>query len=332
MDIKQRQLVNKYLDLFFRRKVLIISLLLLSLPIGLGIYLRTPKIYQSSSLLSYQNQISSNKLAPDLDGRTRDIVNTLSQIVSSRTNLEQIINNFDLFPEERKILPIEDVIAIFRQNIKIKPSRQGDVFIVSYSGSDPEKVVRVTNALAAKFIEENLKYRQERATDTSSYTNQELQMAKEVMDKQDAAMRDYKLKNYNEMPEHREANMSRLTSLQGQYQSKQESIQDLERTLVLIQDQLNNRRLLLQGTVSDSGEMDSFQRLANLRATLDSLLLKYTEKHPEIIRIQKLIDKMEAEHSELEATGKEHLLNVPDSIDRYFGRTQGHRVNLMIRF
>ncbi len=31
-------------------------------------------------------------------------------------------------------------------------------------------------------------------------------------------MRDYKLKNYNEMPEHREANMSRLTALQGQYQ------------------------------------------------------------------------------------------------------------------
>ena len=104
---------------------------------------------------------------------------------------------------------------MFRNKIEIIPSRQGDVFTVSYSGGDPEKVVRATNAIAAKFIEENLKYRQERATDTSSYTNQELQMAKKVMDEQDKAMRDYKLKNYNEMPEHREANMSRLDFSSG---------------------------------------------------------------------------------------------------------------------
>jgi polysaccharide chain length determinant protein (PEP-CTERM system associated) len=299
MDINQRQLVNKYLDLFFRRKIFIFTLVLLSLPIGLGVYIDTPKEYQSSSLLSYQRQgVSPNKLSPDMQTGIRDIVNTLSQIVTSRTNLEQIITEVDLYPEERKTLPIDDVIGMFRQNIEFEPSKRGDTFTVSFTGGDPDKVVRATNAIAAKFIEENLKYRQERAIDTSSYTNQELLMAKEVMDKQDEILRDYKLKNYNEMPEHREANLSRLTSLQGQYQSKQESIQDLERTLVLIQDQLNNRRLLLQGAasnVSDSGEMDTFQRLAKLRATLDSLLLKYTEKHPEVIRIRKLIDKMEAE-------------------------------------
>ncbi len=190
-------------------------------------------------------------------------------------------------------------IEILRKKIEIKPSNRGDVFTVSYSGGDPEKVVKVTNAIAAKFIEENLKYRQERATDTSSYTNQELQMAKKVMDAKENAMRDYKLKNYNEMPEHREANMSRLTALQGQYQGKQESIQDLERTLVLIQDQMNNQKMLVQQLyrrcASDGVKLDTFQRLANLRSTLDSLLLKYTEKHPEIIRIRKLIAKMEAE-------------------------------------
>ncbi len=306
MNIKQRQLVNKYLDLFFRRKSFIFAVLLLSLPIGLGVYLTTPKEYQSTSLLSYQRQgISPNKLSPDLETNIRDIVNTLSQIVTSRTNLEKIINDLDLYPEQRKLLPIEDVIEIFRKKIEINPSKQGEVFTVSYSGSQPEKVVNVTNALAAQFIEENLKYRQERATDTSSYTSQELQMAKKVMDAQDESMKDYKLKNYNEMPEHREANISRLTALQGQYQRKQESIQDLERTLVLIQDQMNNRRMLIKqsiGPVVDGTE----QSLANLRSTLDRLLLKYTDKHPEVIRIRKLIEKLEKENL-LGGTGQNDL-------------------------
>ena len=299
MDIKQRQMVNKYLDLFFRRKIFIFIIFLLSFPIGLGIYLTTPKEYQSSCLLSYQQQkINPNKLSPDTDANVREIVNTLSQIVISRTNLEKIILELDLYPVQRQNLPIEDVIELLRGKIEITPEKRGNVFTISYSGSDPDKVVRVTNALAAMFIEENLKYRQERATDTSSYTNQELQMAKKVMDTQENAMRDYKLKNYDEMPEHRQANIARLSALQGQYQSKQDSIENLERTLVLIQDQVNNRRMLLQrsaGNGSESEELTVAQRLVNLRSTLDSLLLKYTEKHPEIIRIRKLIEKLETE-------------------------------------
>jgi polysaccharide chain length determinant protein (PEP-CTERM system associated) len=299
MDEKQRQLVNKYLDLLFRRKIFIITVLILSLPIGLGIYLRSPKVYQSSSLLSYQQQqINPNAMSPDFKANLRDIVNTLSQIVVSRSNLEKLIKELDLYPEQRKVLPIEDVIGMFRSKIEIEPSTRGNIFSIVYSGGQPEQVVRVTNALAAKFIEENLKYRHERAIDTSGYTSQELQMAKKVMDAQENAMRDYKLQNYNEMPENRAANMSQLASLQMQYQSRQESIQDLERTMVLIQDQINNRRRLVQSTsgpVESDAEINSYQRLQNLRTTLDSLLLKYTEKHPEIIRVRKLITKMEEE-------------------------------------
>jgi polysaccharide chain length determinant protein (PEP-CTERM system associated) len=299
MDIKQRQLVKKYLDLFFRRKLFIIIVFLLSLPIGLGIYLSTPKEYKSSCLLSYQQQkINPNELSPDVKSSIKNIVNTLSQVVISRTNLEKIILEFDLYPEQRKQRPIEDVVRILSGKIAIESPSRGNVFTISYTGSDQDKVARVTNAVAGMFIEENLKYRQERATDTSSYTNQELQMAKKGMDEKENAMRDYKLKHYDEMPEHRQANVSTLTSLQRQYQGKQESIQDLERTLILIQDQVNNRKMLLQrptGKGADDGELSSAQQLANLHTTLDSLLLKYTEKHPEIKRIRKLIQKLEIE-------------------------------------
>ena len=142
MDIKQRQLINKYLDLLFRRKIFIITILLLSLPIGLGVYLRTPKVYQSSSLLSYQSQsISPNKQSPDIKLRVRDIVSTLSQIVTSRTNLEKLIIDLDLYVEAREKLPIENVIETFRKKILIKPSSRGDVFTISYSDGEPGKVV-----------------------------------------------------------------------------------------------------------------------------------------------------------------------------------------------
>jgi len=253
MDIKQNQQAKKYIDLFLRYKIFIIILPLLSLPVGLGVYLNTPKTYMAISLLSYQQQrISPNKMSPDIGSRISDIVSTLSQIVKSRTNLEKIILSLNLYPKERGKLPIEDVIEIMRTKIEIIPMRRGDIFSISYSGVSPGNVVKVTNELAAKFIEENLKYRQERASETSVYTSDELQMAKKVMDKKENAMRDYKLKYYYEMPEQKQTNVVRVIALQEQYQDRQESIQDLERTLVLIQDQLSGREsIIANSSVAD---------------------------------------------------------------------------------
>jgi len=307
MDIKQSQQAQKYTDLFLRYKILIITLLMLSLPVGLGVYLKIPKVYMATSLLSFQQQkISPNKMSPDVVSKLSDIVSTLTQIVISRTNLEGIILNLNLYSEERKILPVEDVIEIMRKKIEIKPMKRGDVFTIAYSGSKPGEVVKVTNELAAKFIEENLKYRQERASETSDYTSDELQMAKQVMDQKENAMRDYKLKYYYEMPEQKDSNVARLNALQEQYQNYQLNIQELQRTLVLIEEQVSDRKKIIESAVSVNLDADgkdvgvpvsSVQRLAQMKLVLEQLLLKYTEKHPEVKRTRKSIAKLEKEVS-----------------------------------
>lgn len=351
MDIKQSQQAKKYLNLFLRRKNFIIFFILLSLPVGLGVYLITPKVYQTTSLLSYQKQrISPNKMSPDVASRISDIVSTLSQIVISRTNLEKTITGLNLYPEERKELPMEDVIEIMRKKIEIKPMKRGDVFTISFSGTSPASVVKVTNGLAAKFIEENLKYRQERASETSSYTSDELQMAKQGMDKKENAMRDYKLKHYYEMPDQKEINVSRLNALQLQDQGKQESVQDLERTLVLIQDQLSSRKKLLESantanpdpaltadTEDPEEGVSNVQRLERIELMLQQLLLRYTEKHPEVKRTRKVIAKLE---KEIALEGDTGLSSVPGSttgvsgnsrkknLDPIILQLQGHRKNI----
>lgn len=318
MDLKQRQLASKYIDLLFRRKILIFTLFLLSVPIGLKVYLVTPKFYQATSLLSYEQQkISPNKMSPDVDSRIRDIVSTLTQIVTSRTNLEKLIVDLQLYPEERKTKPMEDVVDAMRREIHIEPSKQGDIFRITFSYGVPDKVVKVTNALASKFIEENLKYREEKATETSSYTSDELLMAKETMDRKENAMRDFKLTHYNEMPEQRDANVGRMIALQKQYQDNQTSIQDLERTCILIQDQISNRKKVLEATqeikveTDDTGRaseqaqpLSNEARLAKGRLVLEQLLTRYTEKHPEVKRTREIIAKLEIEVAKDKVAGE----------------------------
>jgi polysaccharide chain length determinant protein (PEP-CTERM system associated) len=311
MENQQRQQLKKYLDLLVFHWKLIAVCLLLAVTIGLVVYLRMPKVYKCTSLLSYERQqINPARMAPErTNQRLRDTVSTLSDIVVSRNNLEDIIKQFDLYPEARQRLPIEDVIDMMRKHIKITPSPRGDTFTVSFEGGDQAKVMKVTNALAAKFIEENLRYREERATETSQYTQDELNLAKTVLDKKEQIMRDYKLKHYNEMPEQRESNLARLNSLHEQYQGTQDSIQDLERTKVMVQEQINLRKRLASlgggatlpaGTAQPSGvergqPESPWQRLQRLRSHLEALQVKYTDKHPAVRRTKQLIAKLEAD-------------------------------------
>ena len=295
METKETRQIRKVLDTAIRRRGLIIISIMISLGAGLGYYLIQPKAYEGEALLSYQQQkVNPAKMSPDQQVSISNMVSTLTQVVTSRTSLEQIINDVNLYGEERKNLPMEDVIDNMRANISIKPSRRGDTFHITFTGKDPNQVARVTNTIASRFIEENLKYREERASETSKYTMDELEMAKVMLDRKEAVMRDYKMKYYDEMADQRNNNLTRLNNLQEQYQGRQESIQDLERTRVLLQDQLNVRRQLvaqnekLGQTLSAPNQkpaspIESDQaRLERLQAALLILLEKYTENHPSV--------------------------------------------------
>jgi polysaccharide chain length determinant protein (PEP-CTERM system associated) len=158
----------------------------------------------------------------------------------------------------------------------------------------------VTNAVASKFIEENIRLREETVSETSAYIKDELNMAKEALNKKEAAMRDYTLKYYNEMPQRRETNISRLNALQSQHQSYQNTLQELERTKVLIQEQVSMRQDFLEQLRKSNAsggqpELSGAALIAKLQADLDALLTRYKEKHPDVRRLKSLIAGLQEE-------------------------------------
>jgi polysaccharide chain length determinant protein (PEP-CTERM system associated) len=305
---EQRQQLKRILDIFLRRKKIIIFCIIIALVLGLGKYLKTPKVYRSTSLIIYQQKINPTQMSPDTN-RFGEIVSTVSQQIASRTSLENLINQFDLYKGLRAGLPMEDVVEIMRNShIKIKTDRRGKTFSVSYIGGNPRKVLLVTNALAAKFIEENIRFREETVTATSAYIKDELSMAKESMNKIDAAMRDYKLNYYNEMPRQLDSNISRLNALQEQYQNYQVNLQDLERTKILIQEQISLRKEFLsqaEGSTQGFTGQRVLSKSAQLnmhRLELENLQSKYTDKHPDVKRLKVQIDKLEVDLAEKNTT------------------------------
>lgn len=305
----QLDILKKYLGLLFSWHKLIVACVLLAVSAGFFFYLQQPETYRSSASIIYQEQrVNPSRLSPDTEMQMGEMVNTVSQQVMSRKNLEEMIGRFNLYENMQTELPTEEIIERFRENIEVSMDRaRGNVFSVSFTGRDPDRVKQVTNALASKFIEENLRFREERARETAAYIQDELEMAKKRLNEKEAQMRDYRRKHYNEMPEQREANMNRLNALQERYNSLQNNIYNVEQTRALVAEQLEVRRKAQsQGAAAadtDSGQAPAgpAEELAAARSRLQELLTRYTSEHPEVKRLERRIERLESEVEAMQA-------------------------------
>jgi uncharacterized protein involved in exopolysaccharide biosynthesis len=112
-----------------------------------------------------------------------DRLNMISQQILSRTRLERIIQEFNLYPRERERLIMEDVIERMRKDIslQVNNNRRRDgasSFNVGFESPEARTAMRVTERLGSLFVQENLEDRALRADQTNQFLQGQLEEAK----------------------------------------------------------------------------------------------------------------------------------------------------------
>ncbi|MEO7275753.1 MAG: hypothetical protein ABI211_27515 [Vicinamibacterales bacterium] len=80
-------------------------------------------------------------------------MSSIGQSVLSRTRLEQLIREFNLYAEERRHAPLEAVVSTMRQHVEVV--RDGDdAFRIAFTGPDPHIVMTLTQRITTLFINE----------------------------------------------------------------------------------------------------------------------------------------------------------------------------------
>lgn len=300
MENNEKLDISKYLDMLVRRKYWLIISFMVTFVAGTGYLLHTPKIYESSTLILVQPQkVPENFVQSLVTSDAGDRLRTITQQVTSRTNLESLIEKYNLYgSQEEQGMLIDDKVEVCRKNISInvaaKRSTGDNAFSISFQGKDPRKIMEVTNALASNFMSENLRIRESQSIGTSSFLAEELNsVEKELMAKEEQ-LKKYKERNMGALPEQLNSNLRILGNFQAQVERLTTSLNAAE-----------NRKLVLQQNLAAMG-VDIFDPsgqslsggsdpLSALKARRVALLTKYTEKHPDIINLNKQIAAIEQE-------------------------------------
>jgi len=285
--------IDKYKEIALRRRWWIIIPFLLSILIGMGYGLKLPKIYQASTLILVQRQkVPTSYVREIVSIDLQDRIRTITQQIKSRTNLEKIIKELDLFNETGKHMFMEDKIESLRERIGVHVhgrGRQGaNSFRISFTGKYPNQTAVVANALASYFITENLRLREDHAIGTSEFLTDELENIRRRLLEKEEELKRYRERYMGGLPEQLATNLRILGRIQEQIVRNQDNLREAEERKMLIQEKIS---VISESQIS---HVEKDKVLDQLKAQLASLEERYTQRHPDVLHLKRRISDLES--------------------------------------
>lgn len=278
-------------QILIKRRWFIIIPLMTALIAGSVLAVVLPKKYEAQTLIIVEGQsVPTDYVRSLVDEGVGERLATMSQQILSRTNLEKIIEKFQLYQSPDKDgMFMEDKVNALRENITVaiasdQRRRATNAFTIHYKGTEPQRVMEITNALASFFIEENLKAREAQATGTSNFLEEELKNLRDRLEEKEQAVKQFRTENMGVLPEQLETNLRILDRLQNELSGRQQSLRDAKARLATLQS-----LPMAQSQEAGADPMDINQ----LRAELARMQTRYTDKHPDIIRLKQQIKNLE---------------------------------------
>lgn len=295
--------IHNYIGLLLRRRWFVIISFCIAMIAGICLAITLPRMYQTETMIFVEpQQVPDNYVQALVSAELEVRLNNLVQMIKSRTNLMNIIEKFKLFagPEYENMF-MEEKIEIMRERTSVelmsdqRSRRPSNMFTISFQGEDPEKVMKVVNAMATLVIDQNLKVRELQAVGTTEFLDDELTKMRQRLESVETTLKDFRRSHMGELPEQLASNIMVLDRLQQQLSEKQQSLRDEKNRLISIENQLQLAREkapAAQVTPLDNAEPTTPEELRLLLADYQS---RYTERHPDVVRLKRRISESEKE-------------------------------------
>jgi polysaccharide chain length determinant protein (PEP-CTERM system associated) len=248
----------------------------------------------------------------EIDTRLKSI----KEQIMSRTKLAGLINELDLYPQERQTIAVDDLLGRLESSIGVQiapPVRTArgygapNSFRLRFTYHDAKTAQRVTARLADWFIAENSRMRGQQAESTNEFLDSQLVDARKRLEEQEKKVEEFNNRHSGSLPSQVQANMQAITGAQAQLQSLISSL-ETDRASKLMTDRLyadaqaDLRRLAdAPPLVTPAGGTSEAtlaaasprQQLESARQQLAQLELRLTAEHPDIRNMQRRIAELE---------------------------------------
>lgn len=285
-----------------------------------------PNVYRADAVIIVDSQkIPEKFVSSTVQATLTDSMSAISQQVLNSRRMQEIIYEFNLYPQQRQSKTMDEVVALFRKELSItlerglgQPGRPG-AFRIAFEGNDAAMVTGVVNRVAGMFVQENRKTREQRAEGTSEFIEAQMREARKSLDEQESKLSQFKLRWAGELPQQEHALLSQLSRLEVELEGNRESIQRAQQSMIMLESTLRFAESSLASAMRAAepparpvtNPDSEVNRAATppaaplqsevLKNRLATLLRRYNLDHPEVRRLKLEIEEAEKEEQQIAA-------------------------------
>ncbi len=166
-----------------------VFVVLLGAVASLAVAFLKPRIYTSETLIVYHEGIGVRAAlgTEQTSDATQKLALKLKEMVLSRTRLQKIIDEYHLYPTIVDDHGYVEAVDEMRKNIAFH-AKDGETFGLSYSGTDPVLVQKLTARLAHDLVDEQSRSSQELAGDTREFLDVKKHLSDEDLREKESAL------------------------------------------------------------------------------------------------------------------------------------------------
>src|SRR5687767_10058135 len=308
VEFRQRR-PGEFAKIAWKRKWLIILPAIAIATAVSWVVWQLPDLYESSTLIVVKPSTLPNSVVPTIteDSLTRQI-NSIAQVVTSRSSLEPLIEKYDLYKTEKtRGEPMEMLIDYMRKSIEVEVNTsRNDItngFNITYRGRNARTTQAVTAELASKYIDEQTKNTINSTTSAKQFIDQQVNQAKEQLDEVDKLRLDFMQKNVGNLPSEASSLIAQLSGLReqqkayisdvGRFQDRRSALTTQIALVKKSSDQLKDD--VAENTTDPKTTLAWSQlvaRKADLQSQLTRMLTELRPKHPDVLAKQAEIDSV----------------------------------------
>ena len=317
--IMNRQLgMEDYMGMIRRQKWWIIIPALLAPVLGLLVSYVIPAKYTSTSSVLVQGQAIQG-VAPIVTADLLQRMVTMEQQILSTARLKPMIERLDLAKGEG----VEALASDIRSNINIHPM-DADLaktaaaaaakrkatpgtpdfagFNVEYTAGNPRLAQQICNEITSMLLEQNLKDRANTVEKGTTFYQQQLDEAKSTLDQMDAKFAAFKRQYLGQLPGDEDSNLKILTGLNSQLDMNTQNLNRAQQDKTFAEGSLAQELAAWRESLNTTSPQAMDQQMAALQAQLSQAQSRYTEDHPDVIKLKRDVAELKRKIQEANAT------------------------------
>ena len=230
-------------------------------------------------------------------------VDLVRQALLGRPQLEKVARATDLDVGVRSAGDMDDLIDGLRDDVKITMSAsdtakpgENTLYTIVYRHGNREKSLAVVRTLLDTFVEDTLGSKRSGSEVAQTFLRGQIRDYEQRLAASEAALAEFKKRNVGMIPSDRGDYFSRLnTEISGLQQKQTDLAIALSRQAQLRRQLASSRPYIagsasgLGGSSSGGGGSDISTRRQEAEAKLEELLLKFTDKYPEVVALRQTI-------------------------------------------